>query len=258
MIADRFRLDEKVAIVTGAGKGIGKCIGLTLAEAGARVVFAARTESDVQANAEAARAFGVQALGVTCDVMSDEQLERLVQKTIEAFGKIDIVVNNAGGTGPNRIAKTSRKRFLESFDFNVVSAFSLTRICLPYLQESKGCVINISSAVGRLVQRHFSIYGTVKAGLTYMTRMMAADLAPDIRVNAVAPGTIMTDALAGFLDKDSLQKVSDMTPMKRLGRPEDIALAVLYLASPAAAWITGKVIDVDGGTESTSMPFLYK
>jgi len=88
--------------------------------------------------------------------------------------------------------------------------------------------------------------------------MMAADLAPDIRVNAVAPGTIMTDALGGFLDKDSLQKVSDLTPMKRLGTPEDIAFAVLYLASPAAAWITGKIIDVDGGTESTSMPFLFK
>jgi len=255
MIAEKFRLDNKVAIVTGSGKGIGRCIGLTLAEAGANVVFAARTESDIQANAEAARAFGVKAVAVPCDVMVDEQLEVLVQKTIKAFGKIDIVVNNAGGTGPNRIAKTSRKRFMEAFDFNVVSAFSLTRICLPYLQESRGCVINISSAVGRLVQRRFSVYGTVKAALSYMTRMMAADLAPDVRVNAVAPGTIMTEALQGFLDKDSLQKVSDLTPMKRLGTPEDIAFAVLYLASPAAAWVTGKIIEVDGGTESTSMSF---
>jgi 7-alpha-hydroxysteroid dehydrogenase len=255
MIADHFRLDNKVAIVTGSGKGIGKCIGMTFAEAGANVVFAARTESDIQANAEAAKAFGVQAIAVPCDVMNDEQLERLVQRTIESFGKIDILVNNAGGSGPNRIVKTSRKRFIESFDFNVVSAFSLIRICLPHLQKSNGCVINISSMAGRLVQRNFSVYGTVKAALSSMTRMMACDLAPEVRVNAVAPGSIMTDALQGFLDKDSLKKMCDLTPMKRLGMPEDIAFAALYLASPGAAWVTGKIIEVDGGTETTNMPF---
>jgi 7-alpha-hydroxysteroid dehydrogenase len=183
----------------------------------------------------------------------DEQLERLVQKTIEAFGRIDIVVNNAGGTGPNSIAKTSRKRFLESFDFNVVSAFSLTRICLPYLQESNGCVINISSAVGRLFQRRFSVYGTVKAGLTSMTRMMAADLAPDIRVNAVAPGFFLNERMRfQILDQNGNytprgKTIISHTPMNRLGMPEDLIGNVVWLASDASKFVTGVSIPVDGG-----------
>ena len=254
MLADKFRLDGKVAIVTGSGKGIGQCIGLTFAESGANVVFSARTEKDIQANAEKARAFGVKAAAIPCDVRDDGQLQTLADKTIEAFGKIDIIVNNAGGSWPNPIQRTNRLRFNEAFDFNVTSAFSFTRICLPHLKASKGCVINISSAAGRLVQPNFSAYGTVKAAFTFLTRLMASDLAPDVRVNAVAPGSIMTDALRSLLDAPSLQKMQDLTPMKRLGEPEDIALGALYLASPAARWVTGKILEVDGGMEKTNMP----
>jgi 7-alpha-hydroxysteroid dehydrogenase len=254
MVAEKFRLDGKVAIITGSGKGIGQGIGLTFAEAGARVVFTARTESDVKANAERARAFGVPALAVPCDVRDDGQLQALVSKTVEAFGRIDVVVNNAGGAVPNQILKTSRKRFNEAFDFNVTSALMVVRYCLPQLQQSKGCVINICSAAGRIVQPNFSVYGTVKAGLIHMTRLMASDLAPDVRVNGVAPGSILTDALKGLLDEPSLMKMCERTPMKKLGEVDDIALAALYLASPAARWVTGKILEVDGGLEATNMP----
>ena len=137
MLAERFRLDGKVAIITGSGKGIGQGIGITFAEAGAKVVFTARTESDVQANAERAKAFGVQALAVPCDVRDDGQLQTLVTRTVEAFGRIDIVVNNAGGAMPNQIPRTHRKRFNEAFDFNVTSALMVVRFCLPHLKESK-------------------------------------------------------------------------------------------------------------------------
>jgi len=255
MLADKLRLDGKVAIVTGSGKGIGQGIGLTFAEAGARVVFTARTEGDVQANAEKAKAFGAPALAVPCDVRDDSQLQTLVARTVEAFGRIDIVVNNAGGAVPNQIPRTNRKRFNEAFDFNVTSPFMVVRFCLPHLKESKGCVINICSAAGRIVQPNFSVYGTVKAGLIHMTRLMASDLAPDVRVNGIAPGSILTDALRGLLDEANLQKMCDRTPMKKLGEADDIALAALYLASPAARWVTGKILEVDGGTETTNMPF---
>jgi 7-alpha-hydroxysteroid dehydrogenase len=255
MLAEKLRLDGKVAIVTGSGKGIGQGIGLTFAEAGARVVFTARTESDVQANAERAKAFGVPALAVPCDVRDDGQLQALVAKTVEAFGRIDIVVNNAGGAVPNQIPRTNRKRFNEAFDFNVTSPFMVVRFCLPHLKESKGCVINICSAVGRIVQPNFSVYGTVKAGLIHMTRLMASDLAPDVRVNGIAPGSILTDSLRGLLDEPNLQKMCDRTPMKKLGEVDDIALAALYLASPSARWVTGKILEVDGGMETTNMPF---
>jgi len=255
MLDEKFRLTGKVAIITGSGKGIGQGIGLTFAEAGANVVFAARTAKDLEENVDRAKAFGVRALAVPCDVREECRLEELVSKTIEAFGRIDILVNNAGGAMPGQMSRTTREQFNKAFDFNVTAAFSLTRLCTPHLRESKGCVINISSAVARLVQPNFVVYGTVKAALTHMTRLLASDLAPEIRVNAVAPGSIMTDALSTFLDKASLDKMASLTPMKRLGQVDDIALGALYLASPAASWVTGKILEVDGGTETTNMPF---
>ncbi len=255
MSLDKFRLDGKVAIITGAGRGIGQATGLAFAEVGANIVFSARTEADIQAGADKAKELGVKAIAVPCDVMDEAQLKNLAQQTIDEFGKIDIIVNVAGGALPNQIENTTRDQLNQAFDFNVSSAFSFTKICLPHLRESRGCVINISSAAGRIVQKNFCVYGTVKAGLSYMTKMMAHDLAPDVRVNAIAPGGIMTDALKMFLDEASIQKMCDLTPMKRLGEAEDIALAALYLASPAASWVTGKVFEIDGGMEATNMPF---
>lgn len=254
MIEGRFRLDGKTAIVTGSGKGIGQAIGFAFSEAGANVVFSARTQSDVEANAGEATASGPRALAVPCDVMQDPQLQNLVARTVEAFGKIDIVVNNAGGTPPNQIVRTSRRRCNEAFDFNVSSALMLTRYSLPYLKESKGCVINICSRAGRIVQPNFTLYGAVKAGLIHMTRNMASELAPDIRVNAIAPGSVVTGMLRSLFDQSALDRMASLTPMKTLGEVEDIALAALYLASPASRWVTGKILEVDGGMETSNIP----
>jgi 7-alpha-hydroxysteroid dehydrogenase len=256
MILDRFRLDGKVAIVTGAGRGIGAGVALAFAECGANVVCAARTKEQVEATAQQARAFGVRARPVICDVMQREQLEELVRVTKEEFGRIDILVNNAGGTPPMAALHTSEQMFEEAFRFNVTSAFLLTRLSVPHMLEGGGgSVVNISSAAGRLVMAGFVAYGTAKAALSFMTRELGREFAPKVRVNALAVGAVETSALAPFLDDDLRGRMEALTPMRRIGTVEDIAIAALYLASPASSWVTGKVFEVDGGTEATNWPY---
>ena len=256
MLLDRFRLDGKVAVVTGAGRGIGQGCALAFAEVGANVVVAARTKEQVEATAEQARRHGVKALPVVCDVMQRTDLEALVEATMQEFGRVDVLVNNAGGTPPMEALYTSEAMFEEAFRFNVTSAFLLTRLLVPkMLQTGGGSIVNISSAAGRLVMAGFVAYGTAKAALSFMTRELGREFAPKVRVNAIAVGAVETSALAPFLDEDLRGKMSALTPMRRIGTVEDIALGALYLASPASSWVTGKVFEIDGGTEATNWPF---
>jgi 7-alpha-hydroxysteroid dehydrogenase len=178
-----------------------------------------------------------------------------VQRSQETYGGLDILVNNAGGAYPNDMAKTTTEQFEKDFHFNVGSAFALSRLCLPQLKQHKGCIINITSAAARYSQKGFTSYGTSKAALTHLTALMAADFAPDIRVNGIAPGSIMTDALAQFIHGEAEEKMIALTPMNALGYPDDIAAAALYLASPAAQWVTGKILEVDGGAAVSTWPF---
>ena len=255
-LQDRFSLAGQTAIITGGGKGIGRAIALAFADAGANVVCAARTQSDVDLVAEQARSLGVEAIGVCCDVSDESSLQKLVSTALEAFGKISIVVNNAGGALPGGALNVPGDQFTEDYAFNVTSAYNLCRIAVPHMLDGEGgSVINISSAASRYSQKYFSSYGSAKAALNQLTRLLAAEFAPTVRVNAISPGTIMTDALNQFLDDSSRQKMIDMTPIQSLGEPEDIANAALFLASPAARWMTGKILEVDGGAESTTWPF---
>jgi 7-alpha-hydroxysteroid dehydrogenase len=257
MILDRFRLTDKVAIVTGAGRGIGRGIARGLAEAGAAVVCAARTAATIDAVAQEIRRAGARALAVPCDVNDSAQLEEVVAKTLKEFGRIDVVVNNAGGTPPSGALKTSEKAFEQAFHFNVTTAFVLTRLAAPHMFEvGGGVVLNISSALSHLIEKPFVAYGTAKAALNHMTRLLAYEFAPRIRVNAIAVGSVETDALSPFLKArpDLRTKMEELTPMKRIGTPEDIAAAALYLTSPAASWVTGKVFEVDGGTFTSNWP----
>ena len=252
---ERFRLDGKIAIVTGAGRGIGAATARAMGEAGANVVLASRTAEQLEAVAADVRAFGGQALVVPTDVNENANIEALAHATIEEFGRIDIVVNNAGGTPPRPFLDTSPGYFERAFHFNTTTAFVLSKAAVPHMiEQGEGTIVNISSAIGRLRDRGFSAYGTAKAALTHLTRLMAADLAPKVRVNGIAVGSVATSALETVLTDDGIRtEMVTGTPLKRLGEPDDIALCALYLASPAASFVTGKIFEIDGGLEETNL-----
>jgi 7-alpha-hydroxysteroid dehydrogenase len=255
-LLDRFHLTDRVALVTGAGRGIGRGIALAFAELGAHVVCAARTEKEIEATAEAVRGFGRRALAVRCDVTDAAQLAALVQRTMADFGRIDLLVNNAGGTLPRAALQTSERFFETALRFNVTSAFLLSRLVVPKMVETAGggAIVNISSRSSDMVQTSFVAYGAAKAALNMMTRNLAAEVAPKVRVNAISVGGVATDALQVVLTNDALRAQFEAnTPMGRAGSVEDIAACALYLASPAAGWVTGKIFQVDGGTESPSI-----
>jgi 7-alpha-hydroxysteroid dehydrogenase len=252
MILDRFLVTEKVAIVTGAGRGIGRGIALALAEAGAHVACAARSADQIEGTASAIRELGRNSIAVPTDVTDRPQLEALVDVAQQEFGRIDILINNAGGWPPQPLLRTSERAFEDAFRFNVTSAFLLTRFVVPRMVESGGgAIVNISSRAGSMVQPGFTSYGTSKAALSFMTKLMAPELAPKIRVNAIEVGGVETDALATVLTDESIRRqLEDNTPMRRVGQVEDIAAAALYLVSPASSWVTGKIFEIDGGVES--------
>jgi 7-alpha-hydroxysteroid dehydrogenase len=256
MILDAFRMNNKVAIVTGGSRGIGRASAKALAEAGADVVIAARRADVLDDAAAEIRALGRKVVAVPADVTKPEDLDRLLSCALEAFGRIDVVVNNAGGHPPTIALAVSDEDFAAAYHFNVVSALHLSRAAAPHLAKTRGAIVNVSSAMSHLVDTGFIAYGAAKAALNHLTRLLAHEWAPHVRVNALAVGATMTDALEAFVGMgDTLERMTKKTPMRRLGTAEDIASAVLFLASPASSWITGKILEVDGGAPASTWPY---
>ena len=255
MLLDRFSLEGRVALVTGAGRGIGAACAKAFAEAGADVAITARTEDQLDAVAAEIKELGQRALVFPADVSDVDKLEELVALAMGEYGRIDVVVNNVGGSMPQPLLDTSVRAFEHAFHFNVTTAFALSKAAIPHmLAGDGGSIVNISSAMGRLRDRGFAAYGTAKGALSHLTRLMAADCAPRIRVNAIAVGSVATSALEIVLTDDALRnEMIDGTPLKRLGEVDDIAIGALYLASDASSFVTGKVLEIDGGLEAANL-----
>lgn len=255
MILDRFDLADRVGVVTGAGRGIGAASAVALAQAGADVVISARTESQLDAVAAEVEAAGRRAHVVAADLADLDAVASLAAAARDAFGRLDVVVNNVGGTMPCTFMETSAEQMAAAFSFNVLTAHALTREAVPLMLDGEGgAVVNISSSLGRFAGRGYLAYGTAKGALTHYTRLAAMDLAPRIRVNAIAVGSTATSALDIVTSTDTLrEQMEDATPLHRIGAPEEIAATVLYLASAAGGYVTGKVIEVDGGIQGPNL-----
>ncbi|TQR88577.1 glucose 1-dehydrogenase [Mycobacterium hodleri] len=256
MILDDFRLEGRVAVVTGAGQGIGRGIALGLAEAGATVVVGARTKADLDEVVARIEQAGGSALAVVTDVLVEDQRRRLIASAVEQFGRLDVLVNNAGGSGPRPAMATSERFFDMALKFNVTAPFLMCQLAAQAMVDTagSGSIVNISSRSSDMVLSSFVAYGAGKAALNQMTRNLAGEFAPLVRVNGIVVGGVATQGLEVVLTNDELRAQFEAnTPMGRPGTPRDIACAALYLASPASSWVTGKLLHVDGGCEQPAM-----
>ncbi|MFT7218674.1 MAG: 7-alpha-hydroxysteroid dehydrogenase [Candidatus Azotimanducaceae bacterium] len=251
MSVDPFRLDGKRAVVTGAGKGIGRGIALQLARAGADLVISSRTQSDLDSLAEEIEALGRSAVSKVVDVTNTAELEALAALAVDGGG-IDIWVNNAGGlpdATPRYLTKTPEDRWDAQLDLNLKAVFIACQVAANNMDE--GAIINISSSSAKSQGNvKNGPYGASKTAVNSLTQTFALELAPKIRVNAVAPGPVPTknfNESTNFPEGTPIEKVIGV-PLARLGTPDDIGHAVVFMASPASSWVTGQCLYVTGGT----------
>jgi len=246
-----FDLSDDVAVITGAGRGIGEGIARVLAEAGAAVVCAARRDQEVEAVAASIREGGGRAVAQKTDVTDDAAVEALAQRAVDEFGRLDIWVNNAGGSPIQApLIELSRDEWQATVDLNLTAVWVCTTVAARHMGDD-GRIINISSRAATTPVKGSGHYNAAKAGVNSLTETFAKELGPRIRVNCVMPGAVPTEIMmkALKLEEDDLPGLERMLrlPMGRLGTPEDLGAAVLYFAAPASSWVTGQIIAVDGG-----------
>ena len=252
MTHERPDLDGKVAVVTGGSRGIGLAVAEAFARAGADVVPTSRTREDVEAAADAVREAGGDSLVVTTDVAESDQVAALFDAVEDEFGRLDVLVNNAGinpGWALGRPEDVEVSAFDDIVDVNLRSAFDCARQASDLLHaDGGGSVVNVASTSGLVGTPRQHPYTAAKHGMVGLTKSLALDWAPDVRVNAIAAGIVATDLTEPVMDNEALyQDLVDKTPLSRFGDPEEIAGAALFLASDMASFATGSVVAVDGG-----------
>lgn len=251
LIDELFSLDGQVAVVTGAGRGIGEGIAKVLASAGASVVCAARRTHEIEAVVREIVGQNGKAIAVTTDVTDDDALEKLARAAIDEFGRLDIWVNNAGGSPLQMpLMKLPREEWDATIALNLTAIFSATRVAATHMNAG-GRIVNISSIAAEMVIPGSGHYSAAKVGTNMLTRVFAQELGPRIRVNCIMPGAVPTEIMmkAMKLEEKDLPGLEKMLrlPAGRLGTPRDLGAAVLYLTSPASEWVTGQCIRISGG-----------
>ncbi|MEZ5560586.1 MAG: SDR family oxidoreductase [Pseudomonadales bacterium] len=250
---ERFRLDGKVAVVTGGGRGIGRGIALALAECGADVCVLARRQADVDAVAAEISARGRRGIGISADVLDFTAIPRVLDRVVAELGRLDIMVNNAGGNLDRKtyaLPDISLAKFDEQLALNMKTKFWGAQQAAKRMADG-GRIINIISIAAHRPSPGFGVYSAANMGMISMTRTLAVELAPRrITVNCIAPGVVVTEMLTqtvGMSEEDAQRSFARAIPLGRTGTPEDCAAAAVFFASPAAEWITGQYLDVAGG-----------
>ena len=251
MTKSPFSLDGDVAVITGAGSGIGEGTAHVLANAGARIVCAGRREAEIERVANDIRAAGGEAIAVRTDVTVDADVEHLMQSAIDQWGRLDILVNNAGGSPIQApLVDMPREEWDNTIALNLTAVWNCTRVAAKLMNDG-GRIVNVSSIAAARIVPNSGHYSAAKRGVNSLTESFAFELAPRIRVNAVLPGLVPTDIVMESLQlsEDDLPALEAelKIPAGRLGRPEDLGNAILYFVSPASEWVTGECISISGG-----------